>query len=279
MLLTVTLAYPQNKNEEKKERARIASSKIKSVTQTAYEFTFDLKTKTKKPNTNGVKISTQVYNSKGFLVEEINYNKFGNLDSKNVYKYDSGNHQVETSVYGSDGKLQNKMITKYKGDTLTGFNYYDSNGNLSGTSYSENEYENITDGSKVHKIFIYFGKDSTLAGSQKLVYNKAGELIDFSEYEGRYLKSRDVYAYDQNGNQIEHKFYNRNNELTGSHKFKYNASGFLIETQNCAAYGIAYSTTVYKNDPKGNFLEAIIYADNDLNKAQVLYKYNYQYQQ
>lgn len=276
LLLIFATVQSQNLKEEKKERARITASKIKSVTQTAYTYAFDLKTKTRKPEVKGVKVGAMVYDTKGNLIEEINYNKFGNQESKSAYRY-NGDHQIETSVYGPDGKLLSKMKTEYRGDTILGFKYYNADGSLSGTSYAENEYENTADGIRIHKIFIYFSKDSSLAGSQKLVFNKAGELIDFSEYENRYLKFRDVYTYDKSGNQIEHKFYDKNNELTGSHKFKYNASGFLIEIQNCGAYGLPYSTTVYKNDAKGNFIEAIVYADNDINKAQTIYKYTYQY--
>ena len=86
-----------------------------------------------------------------------------------------------------------------------------------------------------------------------------------------------VYLYNDKGRMIEIKFYNKQEEFTGSQKFKYDLKENLIETQNCGAYNIPYETTVYKNDPNGNVIEAIVYTDNDLKKPKALYKFNYEY--
>ncbi len=276
LLLAIVVVHSQNKNEERKERLRIASSKIKSTTQIAYEYVWDQKTGSKKPSTKGVKISTRVYDLKGNIVEEISYNQFGNVDSKTSYKYDGKGNNIELVVSNSDGSPIEESHYEFKRDTLSQLKTHRVKDNLTYSNFMWNVFE-AENGNRVFHVFSYSSDDTTLVGSQRNVFDSKNNLITYYSYKGKYLNYKYVYLYNDKGRMIEIKFYNKQEEFTGSQKFKYDLKENLIETQNCGAYNIPYETTVYKNDPNGNVIEAIVYTDNDLKKPKALYKFNYEY--
>jgi len=282
-LLIATAAFSQqNKKEEKKERSRIASCKLKTATQTSYEYVWDIKTNKFIPSTKGLIVEKSTYDQKGNIIEDILYNQVGNIDSKTTSKYDSKGNQIESAVYGSDGMMQSKIVVEYKiADTLKGFKFYDGSGNLTGTNFVDYEITTTPEGNKVQNLVTFFGKDTTLAGSEKSTFDSKGNLIAYAKYKGQYqsLSFRGEYSYNEKGWKIKYTEYNQNGDFYGMQKFKYDEKGYLIERDSYGdSFGYVLATQdVAKNDTKGNII-TIIYYDGKGN-AKSFDKYTYTYYQ
>lgn len=269
MLLTAT-AFGQTL-----DKSRIKTNKIKTVTQSVYQYKYDVQSQTWKLATTGKKVQTATYDQKGNTIEEIIYNANGNIDKKTKYKYDANDHQTEIAIYGSDGIMQEKTAIAYRGDTMSGMTYYDGTGTITGTSFMYYEYAMTPDSNKITNMFIYFGKDSTLAGSVKQIHNKEGKLIDESTYQKNWLQHRETYEYNAKGWLVKKSYYNQQSSFYAAETFKYDEKGNLLEQQMLEDGWLVRSTTIYKSDAKGNYLDAVK-KDQKGNPTEQ-YKYSYTY--
>lgn len=274
MIFSIT-AFTQNVSDP--DQARIKSNKIKSVTQTVFPYKFDVSSKTVKPVTTGIKFSTQSYDVRGNVIEEISYDRFGNVDVKTKYKYDSQNHQVEIATYNSADILQSKVVANYNSDTLKGMKYYDGNNNLTGTGYADVLYDTTDDGYRRKTTTVYFGKDSTIAGAISITYDKQGRTTDSANYKGLYLDNYCLFEYDSKNEITKQTFYNNAGNVTYGQAFKYDANGNMTEMQTLGDGWLIEMRFVYKFDTHGNFTEATKY--DRQGKPVELYKYGYAYYQ
>lgn len=275
LVLAVSILLTCNLFAQSTDKARIKANKIKTVTQTVYQYKYDMQSQTWKPATTGKKVQTVTYDQKGNVIEETTYNANGNVDKKTKYKYDGSDHQIEIAVYGSDGIMQEKTAISYRGDTISGYTYYDGTGAITGTSFIYYKYTIDQDSNKLTNAIVYFGKDSTLAGSVNQIHNKDGKLIDESTYQRNWLQHRETYEYNAKGWLVKKSYYNQQNSFYAAETFKYDEKGNLLEQQMLEDGWLARSTTVYKSDAKGNYLDATK-KDQKGNPTEQ-YKYSYTY--
>ena len=144
-------------------------------------------------------------------------------------------------VTNEDVKLLTKKIFKY-----------DDDGNLS--------EERVYDGN---------GEDLLV----KIEYNYDGNR-NLTEIEYYYPPSGDFTSikgkFDESGNLIESRYYDKDGELNG--KYKYDKDGNLSEERNYDQDGELSSKTKYKYDNKGNMSSKIFISDYE---SKVTYKYEF----
>jgi hypothetical protein len=274
LALSVITVYGQTDPNEKKEKSRIATCKLKSVTQTAYQYKFNLQTKSVQPEATGTIVGKSTYDQKGNTIEQYSYNDNGNLDTKTTYKYDSKGHPIELIVTGLDGIVQGKQQITYNGDTILGIKNLNPGGTVTSSNFTFMGTERNPDGSTKFNLLSYSVADSLLVGSVKSTYDPQGNLIDYAEYADRYLTYREVYSYNAQGWKIKLESYDKNNELYAIQNYKYDEKGQMIEMESYGALGFLVSKVVYTSDGKGNFVKAIYY--DAKGNPQMMYKYIYQ---
>jgi len=182
------------------------------------------------------------------IVEKFGDMQKGNLQNKIVYQYNSNGKETENATYYESGsKPASKNTTKYdvKGNKIqlsiydfegtVIFNYkYDSKGNL--TEESQPNFSKI-----VYK------------------YNEQNKLIDKSEYKkyikGFQLESKDIFKYDERGNQIEWASYKGDGSLYSKTQYKFDSNNNLIELLYKSPDGKSDSRVTKKYDVSGNEIE------------------------
>jgi len=89
--------------QSKKE---LKQNKIKQIT--TYNYI------TKLGKTYKIKDNYRVYNEKGYLVKEVEYNKDGKLKFVKKYYYNSDNDKIKEELFDNDNKLKKTTLYKYK---------------------------------------------------------------------------------------------------------------------------------------------------------------------
>jgi YD repeat-containing protein len=295
-LLLSAVTYSQTDKEDKKTSTRLVASHIKSMTQTAYPYEYDINSGKYRQSMKGTKVATQSYDVKGNTTEEVDYDQYGNVSSKTASIFDSRGNATTVTSYGSDGTVQSKVVYQYNADTMTQVKVYLGNGSLDHENYCVMKHNSIL-GKEIYSavtsmqdtnhesgvvyrtndLIIHNAKDSGLVGCNRHVYDKKGNLIEFATWKfqqsapGQYYaydQKKETYTYNTKGNKIETDSYN-GDQWEGYHKLKYDENGHLMEDEQSGA------VTVYKCDAHGNFTEAIMYDGN--NNPTGAYKYSYQY--
>ena len=64
-----------------------------------------------------IKVSRHVYDIKGNLTEQTEYDDDGSVDKKQVYAYDDKGNLTEKTEYDDDGSIDEKWVYTYKFDT------------------------------------------------------------------------------------------------------------------------------------------------------------------
>jgi len=290
--------YSQTDRSDKESAKQVASSHFKSTTQTAYKYVYNPAAGGLRQSSNGTKVTTCFYDAKGNTTESITYNDYGNVDSKKTSKYDTRGNATETVTYGDDGIVQSKVIYRYNVDTITDVKIYKPDGTLDhenffrmlhGTLSSSEIYStptSLTDTNhqstvryKVNDLISYGVSDSIPIACVRYVYDGRGNLIMTASW--KYHKSgkgfitynaeKETFTYNSKNDRMEDDIYNDDDELTEYRNFKYDEKGNLVEIEQ------RDTILVYKNDSKGNTIEAIMY---DANKTPITaYKYSHTYYQ
>lgn len=216
------------------------------------------------------------YDSRGKIIERLNYDSNDYAYMKYKYIYDSLGNKIEERYYLGD-KIQNITQNSYdeQGNKIKETSYnsegniyrrseskYDKNGNLievntylSGNKYKDiykyNEFGNRTemiyyvDGEKHRTELIYDDNGNMIEG---ICYNPDGSVHHKSVYK---------YKYDSNGYEKEHISHYNDGRLRENIIDKYDNQGNLIEITSLNSDGIIGMTVQYKYDKNGNEIESI----------------------
>ncbi|NLF43100.1 MAG: hypothetical protein GX587_10425 [Bacteroidales bacterium] len=234
---------------------------------------------------------SQEYDPENHLIEEIVFNREGDIEQIQRYVYhdnklmeelslDENNEVVErkTYEYSDQGILQKEFIHYSDGffDTLT--YYYDEKGQVSKKILidSDEEPESV-------EIFEYKEKNlishQIFDGNENLLFKKTQafndnnnpiEIIEEDLETGSYFKK--TYEYDNEGHQLENQTFNKKDDLIERAVFFYNEKGNLTEVIEENQKGKNHTFMEY--DEKGNLLYQEEKNSDDILKGRVERTYN-----
>ena len=206
--------------------------KIKTLKETYYEVKQDFLDSNGDIQATVFKNSkTYTFNSSGNIIFCSKYQQNGNLQCKDIYKYDSLGHIFEVGSFNKKEIQINKYTFKC-----------DSSGNI-----------------LEEKDFSYSGvlKDKWIH-----VYDNNGNRIETNHYgfDGKFTK-KETLSYNNIGIMIEGKSYNKNGKNLDSSIYIYDKYNHEIEVVFFEPKGAIYSHIVYKykNDNNGNWIERITF--------------------
>lgn len=236
----------REKQEEQKERKKIVSSGILTVTSTKFAYRFG------KIDNKGVAESFVRYDSRGNKIREtiysvsdgtiytttsFRYDKNNNLleeivkkdenTFKTVHRYDASNNKTESVFYRPNGTVEKKIAYVYDdtGLLLETIGRLDDGRTFMRESYVYDGTGNLTEYKSGQRKF-------------SVSYDQKGNIISLVKY-ARYFRAQDSVQYNIN------EFFT----------FRYNSSGFLIETQAFRADSTLRSRTQYLVNSFGLLLE------------------------
>ena len=195
------------------------------------------------------------YNTDGRIINEIQYDGYGNR-VEIIYSYDErGNITSEIEAEYINGSLTFRLVTEYfydeqnrkikevkccSGNENTTEYVYDANGNLSICIHTDQfgEKTGITykyDSSGRLHTKTEYTPDGKIYSTTKLMYNEAGQCDAKAEFTRKGFTTETDYTFDSNGFKIQKKVrYSRNNEelYTTEHNFTNDSNGRRIYSKN-----------------------------------------------
>ena len=181
---------------------------------------------------------TFIYNDKGNIIEQKEYDSEGSLKSQTTYNYDDKGREVESlitlSFQGINGSAELRITKEYdqKGNIIEEKNYNNHNKLSSKGIYTYDER-----GNKIKEIFINL--DSKKPEEKNIyIYDKNNNKIEVQEYISENLSEKTIIKYDEKGNILEKDLIDFNKNMS-----------FKI---------------IYKNDKIGNSIEQIYYVNGNL---------------
>ena len=218
-------------------------------------------------------------NKSNYLVE---FNINGNIievtkkpsHSRTIYKYDSQEYLIERHEYRPIETLYRKVISKYnnQGNEIETRTYYpkDTTEYLEIHKYNESGYRIETESYSRGKpngkdIFKY---DENGNNIEYHIYDHLGDLIQ-----------KDTYKFDENGNKIDFISSHKMDDFKiKGEKFKFDEEENIIETEHFDDEGLLWLNESMKFDEFGNEIEMIsTYYKGDEQKEHIekkLYEYD-----
>lgn len=166
-----------------------------------------------------------VFNIEGYKISYTTHEPDGRISSKELYKYDNRNNQVEEEIYYGDELSFRKLYTYDDMGNLIEKTTLDDNGELSLKQlYKYNDKGNIIEERHHNNEDVFFNK-IVFEYDEK---NNLTEESHYSEDDMHRLKTK--YKYDDTGNMLEEDFHSLLDD-TFDYKiqFKYDSKGNLIE--------------------------------------------------
>lgn len=257
----------QTKEErlEQKERERIKTSGIFSVSVWKYNFIFG------KPEKEGFQVSSVRYNTQGNKVEETVYNlNDANVFAKINYKYDRRGNLIEEIKTKGDNKT--KIIYRYDlTDTKKEMVEYKPDGTVDRKTIYLYDGDNNMDES------LGYLADGRLYSRESFAHDSSGNMI-----ENKSSLARFTYGYDSDGNMIELVKHGRDFKTQDSlvyrisdrMTFEYDSLGNLTSTVVFKADGSLKANSKYQYDWNGNVIGEVEFSSDGRAVYRVSYKYD-----
>ncbi len=257
---------------EQKERKRISSSGILSVTKTKFIFRFGKVDKTGttesliRYDSKGNKTKETLYSARDGKIESTisyAYDKNGNLfeeitkknevSTKIIHRYNISNHKIESVFYKSDGAVERKISY-----------VYDDSGLLLET------VGRLDDGRIFMKdTYLYDGNGNVIEFKNNLKkyvmeYDQFGNITSVSKF-NRYFKAQDSIQFNLNevftmeynrfGNLLELRSLRPDNTLKARTKYLVNENGQILEEKEFTAENRLVYFRILKYDKNQNLIE------------------------
>lgn len=269
-LLFITSLTVIGQSTAEKDRQRILTSKIESITLMGHKYDIegveDPKAKKK---------THEIYDEKGRLKMAITYNRIG-IEDKTINKYDSKNRLSAAIVkdgddavidqfklkYNKDNKIVEKKGSRQGNDYVITFKYDDEGKLISkiktngvGGVIWKDEYLYDARGNKISEEHSGIESYET-----KFSYDANNRLICSQAFQDTVPGYKYLYAYNGGGKKIkEEQFDSRGNNLN-TYTYSYNTAGDVSSINLYSDYlGYLSQKWTYKYDGKGNVLEIKIF--------------------
>lgn len=283
LILICSVGVNGQDNLEKKEKARMASNKIKKQTQWAYDYVDG------KPSSKGYISVVTTYDKSGNATEIVNYKVDGKITSILNYAYDAkGNKTSFTRYQGNREKLtySQKIVYDAKGNKMTETGF-DGASNFKNTFKYLNdklvEIRYTTDNILTEKrIFTYSGANTEIAivgpdgkplAKELNIYDSRKNLIEESRLADRDVTQKMQYQYDPQ-NQVVEETKHRYGNFSYKKKYTYDNSGNLLKVEDVKTDGKTVILNNYTYDSKGNILEEKWRKENSTDDSYKKYTYN-----
>jgi len=219
-----------------KEKERMAKAKVKTQTEWTHEYVDG------KPSAKGVKATVTKYDTRGNVIEVVNYNEKGDIISVFVHEYDSRDNKVNFEQY-----QDNRRRLLYSRKTM-----YDARGNKT------REY----------------GFDGATGYNNTFKYDGNGKLSEINYFVENALNEKRIFKYS--GNKTEISIYDAGNNLTFRQENTYNDKGLLVSEVRIGGKGnTVHSLNLQYNNAGDLTEESKTLADNKLDYLKI-YQYDSQ---
>ena len=162
----------------------------------------------------------RVYDDRGNMLEILHYNNAGEVISKDIYKYDDKNNEIEKDNYWK-GKLNGKVISDYDYKSMiVTVSFYNGDGR-----FERKHHYKIDDKGNQLENYDWQG---TLTSKSRFEYNDNGKVIkQYSEaWEMDTTNSVIDYKYDEWNNEIMRTITDLNTNSVSSIKTEYTYDKF-----------------------------------------------------
>ncbi|NUN71198.1 MAG: RHS repeat protein [Bacteroidetes bacterium] len=275
--------------QQERERKRIVSSGIATITQTRFQYKFG------KVNPTGTPESQTRYDGKGNITRVTLYNpsdgkpstvtsylydKNGNVieeqvkkdenSLKTIHRYNSRNDRIETVMYKADGAVDRKFSYIYDetGLLLETFGRLDDGKIFQRESFLYDGHGNITEyRNNLRKFTIAYDRNGNIAAVVK--YQRYFRSVDSIQYT---VQERFAFDYDRYGNPVEVRMFRADSTVRSRTQYMYSESGNLLSEKEYGADGKLLFTKNMKYDRNMNLVEESG-ADRSL-KFRHQYKYD-----
>jgi YD repeat-containing protein len=208
------------------------------------------------------KNSLQEFDSAGNLVKEVQYDREGEIDIANAYKYDDKNRLIEEIHYyeeetgerirySLDDRGRRTAVQTEYADGSTSNKSFHRNGNLltvesldeDGDLESKETIRTDEQGRVLEEA--RYDEDGALVVKFVNGYDAKGQLVNRKEYvENDELVKKILLEYDHAGNAVQETHLNRRDEVIDNIKFTYDAKGNRTSWQN----SVYHQQTVYDKE-------------------------------
>lgn len=191
-----------------------------------------------------------IYDSKGNVLEETQFNAKGNVERREVFRYNSDNDIILRVEY--DNLTDIVMTMKVE---------YDNEGILS------REETIMRDGSKIvatwqnfnrNRIVKIVDENNALIGKQSYQYGIRDEILSEVHFDEENSESKkDIFEYDSSGNLIKILNYSQQ-ELLGFETYSYTSSGLEKVKSEFDENAKLVSETHSFYDERGNLVKQLV---------------------
>ncbi len=242
------------------------SDRVKKVTQVAYKYSKKQDVEWEKQYTN-----IKEYNKKGYKVEELEYDKNLKLIEKNTFQYKGGRlRESSTNYYSNRGDWD--ISYKYKKGNLSEKVFARKNGK----SFVKDIYTYDKDNRP--KTYCRYDNFNELQRKRTFEYDEQGRRIKdtyFNHFNDFYKKS--TYEYDDKGNKIEYRYRCKGDNCDLKAKFLhlFDEEGNEIGAKVFDKKGKLLSRVSSKYDERGNCISEEIYNPDGTYKKGEKYEFVY----
>jgi phage I-like protein len=248
------------------EKARMAKARVKTQTQWTHDFVDG------KPSAKGYISSVIKYDTRGNVIEEINYNDAGAIISVSVHQYDSRDNKVNFERYQDNRKkllYSQKVVYDAKGNKIREYGYdgaslysntfqYDENGRLSEIRYTvENvlvEKRQLKYSGGKTEISI-FDANNNLTFRQENTHNDKGLLVSEIKTggKGNVVHSLDL-QYNNAGALTEEVKKRADDKFDYQKLYQYDSGNRPIKEETVNMDGTRFVSREYQYNNQGDLI-------------------------
>lgn len=239
-----------------KDRARLSSQKIKSLTGSVFIYKFGI------PEDKGKVTYGKKFNSSGDLSEEDWYDYLGRITNKSVPTYDKNGKKIGEDWFDPSDKLVYRDIYRFDKDGKR----------------SEEIWYNLN-GQVIYKVVYSY--DDKANSAKRVGYRGDGRRLfqidctnNIKESSKTCISSSGTYFQQYGNTTLERLWFSAYGSIFGKEIYLLNGSGQLSEyTLNDVFSDIL--KRVFKYDDKGNITEEVVY--NKIKEPIIMIRYSYDY--
>ncbi len=246
--------------------------KIKSSTLYKHDYVAE-NIKAEEPEVKGSKYSHSEFDKNGNMILEIKYDSSGKIEDKYENKYDEKGNLIEEISYLDKNEIaEHKTYERdEKGKIIKSFVHY-QDGTKDTIEYKYDAMQNLTEKITVDSYGEIEAKetakykDGKLILKEKYEYNELMKKETFELDNSGNITEHNVWSveeknvtfrntFDEKGNLLEQRQYDKKEKLTGKAGYTYNDNGKLIIITEETPYG--QNTTKITYNERGNAIEQI----------------------